>query len=994
MNELLVNSQVNLFAHIAIGGDANLQRLAEIYTEVLFTRLVNARVGKKQKEELKRIIREKKILGSSIDINRICTKLNGSSSIQQRLLLLINLLEFALFVEKNSILLSKSDNLSGIIKQIADALNVSADTYNLCNSFVSGKLYEVADRKNVLIVKSRNPNIEGFHFIKREQIEGYLVFVYFPEIAAIFFRFHGKDTLLLNSKPIQPKAVYAFQSGSVLSLNGKPILFYSKVIGQFKGLSWHESLTLRLKNIEFNYPKSKFGLHNLTLTATSGELVGVMGGSGVGKSTLFNLLNGTLTPKRGDITINGLPYSENLNYIQKLIGFVPQDDSLFENLTVFENLYYTARLALGNLSVEKTAELVNARLAEFGLFHIRNLKVGSSLSRNISGGQRKRLNIVTEIIREPKLLLVDEPTSGLSSADSLRVMALLKEQALSGRLVLVNIHQPSADIYRLFDKILILDQGGYMVYYGNPLEAVRYFKSQAGRIDADEVECSTCRNIKSDEIFDIIDEKQVDEFGQLTDIRKISPVEWTSRFIPTDDSDEITNPLPETISVKASPFLQLKIFLQRLTLSKLRDIEFFIFAFIIPVLLATIIAFFSKYSYPNESGGYTYIFYENYNIPIFFLTSIIASMFLGMIVTSDSIIKDANVNKREAFLFLSRKAYYNSKVLFYFGLTVLQTFIYTALSIYILKIKGMFVHIWAILLIMGFFGNIAGLIVSTVFRSLSAAYLIVPFLVIPQIILSGITIPFDRMNHLISNPEYVPAIGIISPSMWGMEALLVYQFKNNQYEKQFFDIDMMESQSRIQSQYLIPKLFQLIDNYNQSDGTTREYQKKLILSGINQTNIDIDQLPNPNSPEIRQLQLKLQDLQRKHQMRYSMAIRKKDELTANIQAQFENPEKFVEFKQMYTNRGVDDLTLNRKNITALQIVENNLVQTIDPIFKIPTSKWGRAHFLASAKRIGKFWFDTFEFNVMVLLVFLVFIYLLLLLDILPSMLWKGKKGIK
>lgn len=993
MNELLVNSQVNLFAHIVLGGDASLQRLAEIYTEVLFTRLVNARVGKKQKEELKQIIREKKISGSSVDINRICTNLNRNSSIQQRLLLLINLLEFALFVQKNSILLSKSDNLSGIIKQIAIDLKVSADTYNLCNSFVSGKLYEVSDRKNVLIVKSKNPGLEGFHFIKREQIEGYLVFVFFPDISAIFFRFQGKDSLLLNSKPIQPKAVYAFQSGSVLSLNGKPILFYSKVIGQFKGLSEHEPITLRLKNIEFNYPKSKFGLHNLTLTATSGELVGVMGGSGVGKSTLFNLLNGTLTPKRGSITLNGLPFAENLDYIQKLIGFVPQDDSLFENLTVFENLYYTARLALGDLSVEHTKELVNAKLNEFGLYQIRNLKVGSSLSRNISGGQRKRLNIVTEIIREPKLLLVDEPTSGLSSADSLRVMSLLKEQALSGRLVLVNIHQPSAEIYRLFDKILVLDQDGYMVYFGNPLEAVRYFKSQAGYIDADEVECSTCHNIKPDEIFDIIDEKQVDEFGQLTEIRKISPLEWSSRFIPSDETEEFSNPLPKIQSVKANKLTQLKVFIKRLFLSKLRDLEFFIFAFIIPVLLAAVIAFFSKYSFPNDSGGYTYIFYENYNIPIFFLTSIIASMFLGMIVTSDSIIKDANVNKREAFLFLSRKAYYNSKVVFYFALTVLQSLIYTAVSIYILKIKGMFIPIWIVLLFMGLFGNIAGLIVSSVFKSLSAAYLIVPFLVIPQIILSGITIPFDRMNHRLLNPEYVPVIGIASPSMWGMEALLVHQFKNNQYEKHFFDIDLLESQSRIQSQYLIPKLFQLIDGYNHSDGTNRERHKKLIASGLNQLNADFNEIPSPNSPELRQLQIKLDNLKLKRQQQYSKAIRKKDELTVKLQAQFESAERFREFKQMHTNRGVDDLTLARKNITAFQIVESKLVQTIDPIFKLPTSQWGRAHFLAPVKRIGNRLFDTFEFNVVVLFIFLIATYLILLFDAIPKAVReKRKKG--
>ncbi|HOK61774.1 ABC transporter permease, partial [Tenuifilum sp.] len=384
-------------------------------------------------------------------------------------------------------------------------------------------------------------------------------------------------------------------------------------------------------------------------------------------------------------------------------------------------------------------------------------------------------------------------------------------------------------------------------------------------------------------------------------------------------------------------------------------------------------------------GGYTYIFYENYNIPIFFLTSIIASMFLGMIVTSDSVIKDANINKREAFLFLNRKAYYNSKVLFYFGLTILQTLIYTAISIYILKVKGMFLPIWVILILMGFFGNIAGLIVSTIFKSLSAAYLIVPFLVIPQIILSGITIPFDRMNHRLANPEVVPVIGIVSPSMWGMEALLVHQFKNNAYERHFFEIDMAESQSRIQSQYLIPKLFQLIQSYKQTDSVNRLRLKHLIKSGLGQLNIDIAEFPQPNTAEFRKLEIVLHELQQKQQQNYSRIIRKKDQITTKLQSQFYSAEAFLEFKQMHTNRGVDDLTLARKNITAIQVVENRLVQTIDPVFKIPTNRWGRAHFLAPAKRIANQLFDTFTFNVVVLLVFLVSIYLILLFDILPKL---------
>jgi ABC-type multidrug transport system ATPase subunit len=982
MNELLVNSHIQLFAHITLQSDKAVQHLAEIYTEVLFTRILNAKIGKEQKIKLRNLISEKKKEENLFEIGPICSNLNKNTSIQQRLLLLINLLEFGLFVQKNAILLSKSDSLFALIQDISDYLNIPKSNFNLINSFVSGKLYEIQNRTNILVVKSQNPNLNGTHFIKNELINGYFVFVYLSNIQVIFFRYFGDEHLTHNSKNIQPNSIYSFQSGSVISLNGKPIIYYSDIISKFKGLSDKDAVILNVKNVEFTYPKSKFGIHNLSFSAKSGELIGVMGGSGVGKSTLFNILNGSFEPNKGSISLNGVNYTDELDKIQQLIGFVPQDDSLFENLTVYENLFYTAQLAIGNISSSQTNEIVNARLSEFGLYAIKDLKVGSSLSRNISGGQRKRLNIVTEIIREPKILLVDEPTSGLSSADSLRVMSLLKEQALTGRLVVVNIHQPSSEIYRLFDKILVLDEGGFMVFYGNPLEAVRYFKTQAKRIDADEVECSTCHNIKSDEIFDIIAEKKVDELGQITEVRKVKPVDWSSRFKPKDIEIETTKELPKISSSKASIFKQLRVFLTRLTLTKLRDVEFFIFAFVIPVLLATVIALFSKYTTPTETGDYVYVFYENYNIPIFFLTSIISCMFLGMIVTSDSIIKDANVNKREAFLFLSRKAYYNSKVVFYFGLTIIQTLIYTGISVLILQIKGMFLEIWLVMLLMGFFGNIAGLIVSTIFKSLSAAYLIVPFLVIPQIILSGITIPFERMNNYLSHPEYVPVIGLVSPSMWGMEALLVYQYQNNEYEKNFFAIDFIESQARIQSQYLIPKLIQFINRFNDVDDNSKKRYLKLIKNGCAQLGIKLDDLST--SKEQKKLIVELKDLQKVKQKNYSLSLRKKDKIYTSLIKKYGNNENVLALKNTYTNKGVEDLTLARKNITAIKIVEDRIVQTIDPIFKIPTSKWGRAHFLAPYKRLGNNLFNTFQFNTAILFIFLTAIYLLLIFDIFPK----------
>src|SRR3972149_6379482 len=205
---------------------------------------------------------------------------------------------------------------------------------------------------------------------------------------------------------------------------------------------------------------------------------------------------------------------------------IPQDDLLIEELTVFQNLFYNAKLCFDNLTDFEITERVNAVLSDLGLFEARNLKVGSPLEKTISGGQRKRLNIALELIREPSVLFVDEPTSGLSSRDSENIMDLLKELARKGKLLFVVIHQPSSEIFKMFDKLIILDVGGFPIYYGNPVDGVIYFKQRINHVNADESECKLCGNVNPQQIFNIIESKVLDEYGNLTDNRKVSPKEW------------------------------------------------------------------------------------------------------------------------------------------------------------------------------------------------------------------------------------------------------------------------------------------------------------------------------------------------------------------------------------------------------------------------------------------------------------------------------------
>jgi ABC-type multidrug transport system ATPase subunit len=183
-------------------------------------------------------------------------------------------------------------------------------------------------------------------------------------------------------------------------------------------------------DIEYAFPNGRLGLHELQLAETGGKLIGIMGGSGSGKSTLLNVLNGNLKPSRGHVTINGIDVHSERDRIRGVIGHVSQDDLLIEELTVFQNLFYNAKLCFGDLrTMNRFPSAYCACSRRLGLYETKDLKVGSPLEKTISGGQRKRLNIALELIREPSVLFVDEPTSGLSSRDSENIMDLLKELA-------------------------------------------------------------------------------------------------------------------------------------------------------------------------------------------------------------------------------------------------------------------------------------------------------------------------------------------------------------------------------------------------------------------------------------------------------------------------------------------------------------------------------------------------------------------------------------
>ncbi|KAI3522817.1 hypothetical protein L1887_00867 [Cichorium endivia] len=215
-------------------------------------------------------------------------------------------------------------------------------------------------------------------------------------------------------------------------------------------------------------------LHGLNGFAEPGRIMAIMGPSGSGKSTLLDALAGRLAKNvvmAGDILLNG--EKKKLSY--GAVAYVTQEDILMGTLSVRETITYSAHLRLpATLTKEEVQDTIEGTILEMGLEDCADRLIGNWHLRGISGGEKKRLSIALEILVRPRLLFLDEPTSGLDSASAFFVVQALKSVARDGRTVISSIHQPSSEVFALFDDLFLLS-GGETVYFGEAKEAIEFF---------------------------------------------------------------------------------------------------------------------------------------------------------------------------------------------------------------------------------------------------------------------------------------------------------------------------------------------------------------------------------------------------------------------------------------------------------------------------------------------------------------------------------------
>lgn len=929
-------------------------------------------------------------------IIELCSQINEELEHEQKIIVLIYLLDFIHSGDRHT-----RTELS-LVRTAAAYLKISDDEFRDAKSFTFEEINSIVHKDWLLFIRHRNaassPDIKQLTI---DKLEGQIMVLHIPSADTYVFRYFGNMQLLMNGHRINPGRSYIWSLGSVIRNPKIGSIYFSWIRGRFIQATAEVKFVFTAEDIQFNYFNSKNGVKRFSLTEESGRLLGIIGGSGSGKSTLLNVLNGSLKPRKGSVKINGWDIHIHKEMLKGVIGFVPQDDLLIKELTVYENLYYNARLCFDGYSHEQIVAVVEDALIDFDLVEARDLNVGDAFTTFLSGGQRKRLNIALELIREPSILLVDEPTSGLSSADSEKVITLLKRQTLKGKLIIANIHQPSSDVFRMIDKLLVMDQGGRVVYYGHPIGAITYFKQEAHYADAEETECLSCGNINSDDILRIIESREVDANGRLSRKRKTSPEEWYQRFLEKIDVNtrlvvrEHDASIPKNNFRIPDHFNQFRIFLKRDLLAKYYNKQYLILLALEAPILAFTLSFFSK-NFTFVNGLPRYIFSENAVLPAFLFMSVIVALFLGLVISAEEIFKDRRILKREKFLNLSRSSYLFSKICILFAISAIQTFIFVVIGDSILGIQGMLFRYWVILFTASCWANMVGLNISSGFNSVVTIYILVPLILVPQLLFSGVVVDFSKMHNKISNDKAVPLVGDLMTSRWAYEALAVSQFKDNAYQQHFYEPESRAKNAGYYRSYAIPGLIEIardtreLHDYN-TDTFRYANNLEVLRSEIGIICRDIGMkspsfidslIPERYNPSVNpSINTLLDKATMVYRNRYNRAVNDRDHLYDSLVVSLGGKESFLIFKQQHFNTQLAMVVTNEKEITQYTVHDGEMIPIKDAIYRNPRENSWRAHFYAPFKYFLGQRVDTFWFNLVLIWIFSGMLLALLYYDV-------------
>ncbi len=518
---------------------------------------------------------------------------------------------------------------------------------------------------------------------------------------------NSANGVIVNNRRISGKV--KLHEKDVIVITNSKLIFTSKAIFYccYKSGISVDALDVVIKRGKGR--KSFITCNHVNLNIKPGELVAVIGGSGAGKSTILNAMCGYLKPTQGEVYINGVDLYRNFDSLKKLIGYVPQSDIVYDNLTLHDMLMYTAKLRLPKDTLPAERENAISRAIEM----VELLEKKDSLIKSLSGGQRKRASIAVELLSDPNLLFLDEPASGLDPGTERNLMQSLRAMANVGKTVILVTH--STLQLKMCDKIVFMGKGGNLCFCGSYDEALKFFG-----------------------VSDI-----VDIYNMITDDAR----HWRTEF---EKNKVLSNKVREVAPVSSKPkknrLNQLGVLSSRYIKLVVNDRQRLLLILLQAPLLAVLISLVAD----GEQ-------FEQYEMTKSLLFSLSCSAFwVGMLNAIQEICKERTVMKREYMTGLSLGSYVLSKVIVLGGLCLIQSILITGVFGLMIGLpeSGIIMHPFVEIFLTTFITAVAsaamGLFVSSLFTNADRAMTVAPILLMPQILFSGLIFDLGGATEFIS----------------------------------------------------------------------------------------------------------------------------------------------------------------------------------------------------------------------------------------------------
>ncbi|QTN33003.1 ATP-binding cassette domain-containing protein [Akkermansiaceae bacterium] len=606
-------------------------------------------------------------------------------------------------------------------------------------------------------------------------------------------------TVLVDGLPVRQQA--ALRDGSLIRLSGSQAVRCRFSEG-FLDEERTQIESIEVDGLSHFFGKDARALDQLNFAVRRGEMLCIIGPSGSGKSTLLAALSGQLKPTRGKVSLNGISLYDERKRLVPFIAHMPQEDALNPQLTVREHLRHAVMVRRPGLSFAEHDRRVDSMLAELGLQALARRKVGSAGDKTLSGGERSRLNLGLDLGSRAEVFLFDEPISGLSSKDSEHVAETLRSLARE-KIVIASLHRPGASVLRLFDKVLLLDGGGKMAFFGTPAHMVGYFREACEELGISHPSMIAKTPLGADFVFDVLETplSAIGDGGNTGAARRFPPTFWQERFEsvsllrslqrdaapPTRKEAGVRSGLPIPPSPTRRWRAALLVFFthfERSLLSKLRNRGTVYSTFLEAPLLAALTAITLRSS---PTGSYE--FSTALHIPAYLFLSVTVAMFLGLTNSATEILRDRALLRRERNCQPGGFSYVSAKFLALGIVAGVQCFTYLVVGNHFLEIKGVLPYHWIWMTLTALTGTGLALLVSSVVKTERAALTAVPLLLVPQMLLAGALVPYKEMNRGLFDEAKlererggVPVPARIMPLRYAFEGMLIAQATRNPFE--------------------------------------------------------------------------------------------------------------------------------------------------------------------------------------------------------------------